>query len=362
MPLNQIPATVDAKSLAIKKKAGENRLSVDVASFGGLVPFNLGKGIEELDVGGVVAYKCFMATCGDRSIEGDFMNADDYTLYQGMKEIAKTGKVLAIHAENAQITDRLGEIAYASGKSTLEDYVETRPVFTELEPIRRAILFAKETGCKIHICHVACSEGVEAVRKAQFEGIDVTCETCTHYLYFDTSQLNAIGNAVKCSPPIRDKKMQGQLWDQVLSGAIDFVASDHSPCTPDLKEKDNAFEAWGGIAGLQSNIDVLYQEGVVKRNMPLTRFAKIIANNPAKRYNLHQKGSIQIGKDADFVLIDPNTSHTLRVDDLEYNNKISPYLNHTFSASVAYTFLRGNVIYSVVDGVSDLTTGSFIQK
>ena len=92
MPLNQIPATVDAKSLAIKKKAGENRLSVDVASFGGLVPFNLGKGIEELDVGGVVAYKCFMATCGDRSIEGDFMNADDYTLYQGMKEIAKKAR------------------------------------------------------------------------------------------------------------------------------------------------------------------------------------------------------------------------------------------------------------------------------
>ncbi len=361
MPLNQVPATVDKKSLDIKYAAGEGKLAVDVASFGGLVPFNLETGIQELKDGGVAAYKCFMATCGDRSIEGDFMNVDDYSLYAGMQEIAKTGKVLAIHAENAQITDKLGEIAYANGESTLAAYVATRPVFTEVEPIRRAILLAKETGCRIHICHVACHEGVEEIYQARKDGVDVTCETCTHYLYFDTSELDDIGNVVKCSPPIRDKAQQTALWEQIKDGKIDFVTSDHSPCTPDLKAAPNAFDAWGGIAGLQNNVDVLFDEGVQKRDLPLTTFAKIIATNPADRYGLDTKGRIQVGKDADFVLIKPNSSYTVTPEGLEYKNKISPYVGREINAQVARTILRGTTIYTLEDGVQNVGQGEFIK-
>ena len=361
MPLNQIPATVDAESLQVKLDAGKDRLTADVASFGGLVPFTLESGgIQELDEGGVAAYKCFMATCGDRSIEGDFMNVDDYSLYEGMKQIAKTGKVLAIHAENAGITDRLGEIAYQNGETTLAAYVATRPVFTEVEPIQRAILFAKETGCRIHICHIACPEGVDAVTQARNEGVDVTCETCTHYLYFDTSELDDIGPVVKCSPPIRDKENQNGMWDRVLAGKVDFVTSDHSPCTPDLKDKDNAFEAWGGIAGVQNNVDVLFDEGVQKRGMSLKMFADIIATNPADLYNLESKGRISIGKDADFVFIKPNSPYTLAAEDLEYKNKISPYIGREIGAQVARTILRGETVYSLEDGVVDTRNGKFI--
>lgn len=362
MPLNQVPATVDAKSLDIKYAAGEGKLTVDVASFGGLVPFNLKTGIQELSDGGVAAYKCFMATCGDRSIEGDFMNVDDYSLYEGMKQIAKTGKVLAIHAENAQITDKLGEQAYQNGETTLAAYVATRPVFTEVEPIRRAILFAKETGCRIHICHVACEEGVEEIYKARTEGVDVTCETCTHYLYFDTSQLDVIGNVVKCSPPIRDKANQEIMWEQLKDGKIDFVTSDHSPCTPDLKASDNAFEAWGGIAGVQNNVDVLFDEGVQKRGLSLTQFAKVIASNPARRYDLDNKGIIQVGKDADFVLIKPNSKYILKAEDLEYRNKISPYIGSEINAQIAYTIVRGTTVYDMQKGVMNTGQGVFIKN
>ena len=362
MPLNQVPATVDGKSLQIKYDAGKNKLTSDVGSFGGLVPFNLEHGIEELNDGGVAAYKCFMATCGDRSIDGDFMNVDDYSLYEGMKHIAKTGKVLAIHAENAAITDKLGELAYKNGETTLAAYVATRPVFTEVEPIKRAILFAKETGCRIHICHVACPEGVDEITKARNEGVDVTCETCTHYLYFDTSELDAIGPVVKCSPPIRDKENQNGMWEKVLAGEIAFVTSDHSPCTPDLKATDNAFEAWGGISGVQNNVDVLFDEGVQKRGMSLTQFADIIATSPARRYDLDAKGSISIGKDADFVLIKPNAPYTLKAEDLEYKNKISPYIGREIGAQVAQTILRGISIYSQETGVTEAHPGEFILK
>ncbi|ALS01388.1 cyclic amidohydrolase [Enterococcus silesiacus] len=362
MPLNQVPATVDGESLDIKYGAGKGKLKSDVGSFGGLVPFNLEGGIQELNDGGVAAYKCFMATCGDRSIDGDFMNVDDYSLYEGMKQVAKTGKVLAIHAENAAITDKLGEMAYRNGATTLKAYVATRPVFTEVEPIRRAILFAKETGCRIHICHIACPEGVEEVTKARAAGVDVTCETCTHYLYFDTDELDAIGPVVKCSPPIRDKENQNGMWEKVLSGEIDFVTSDHSPCTPDLKDKANAFEAWGGISGVQNNVDVLFDEGVQKRGMSLKQFADIIAANPADRYDLDQKGRISIGKDADFVLIKPNAPYTLKAEDLEYRNKISPYIGREIGAQVVGTVLRGHIIYTKDEGVSADFVGAFIKK
>ncbi|MBG9981129.1 allantoinase AllB [Facklamia lactis] len=360
MPLNQVPATVNKESLDIKYAAGENKLKVDVASFGGLVPYNLDGGIQELNEGGVSAYKCFMATCGDRTIDGDFENVNDFNLYQGMKQIAETGKVLAIHAENAEITDELGRIAYESGETTLKAYVDSRPVFTEVEPIRKAILFAKETGCRIHICHVACPEGVTEVTKARNEGIDVSCETCTHYLYFHRDELDGIGPVVKCSPPIRDLNNQERMWNKLLAGEIDFVTSDHSPCTPDLKDKENAFEAWGGISGVQNNVDILFDEGVQKRGMSLVQFAKIIAKNPAERYDLKNKGEIAIGKDADFTFIKPNAPYVLKAEDLEYKNKISPYIGREIGAQVVRTILKGETIYSHNEGVSQEFKGSFI--
>lgn len=360
MPLNQVPATTDRASIQEKFDAGKGKLSADVASYGGLVPYNLDGGIQELDEEGVVAYKAFLATCGDRSIDGDFENVDDYSLYEGMKQIAKTGKILSVHAENADITDRLGEIAYKNGEKSLAAYVDSRPVFTEVEPIRKLILFAKETGCRLHIVHVACEEGVDEVIKAQQEGVDVTCETCTHYLYFYKEELDDIGPVVKCSPPIREESRLPGMWERVINGYINFVTSDHSPSTPDLKDTDNAFEAWGGIAGIQNNVDILFDEGVQKRDLSLKRFAEIIATEPAKRFGLDNKGSIAVGKDADFVFIKPESSYTLQAEDLEYRNKLSPYVGRTINAQVAKTILRGEETYSLEDGVSNDFRGEFI--
>ncbi|WP_392559691.1 allantoinase AllB [Orbus mooreae] len=362
MPLNQLPATVNAASIDKKYQAGKDKLYVDVASFGGLVPHNLNGGIQELDKAGVAAYKCFMTACGDPNIEGDFDRADDYTLYEGMKQIAKTGKILAIHAENGVIASGLAKAARARGETTLAQYVATRPVFTEVEAIRRAIYFAKITGCRIHICHVACPEGVVEVMKAREEGVDVTCETCLHYLYFVTDELDAIGMSTKCSPPIRDLAAKEGLWQQIFSGALLTVVSDHSPCSPDLKDKTNAFDAWGGISGVQNNVDIFFDEAVQKRGLSLKAFADLIAKKPAERFNLPTKGSITVGKDADLVLIKPNASYVLQASDLEYRNKFSPYVGKTINAQVAQTYLRGQLVYSQEGGVVEKPMGEYIYR
>lgn len=362
MPLNQVPATVNAETIELKYKAGKGKLQADVASFGGLVPFNLNGGIKELNEKGVVAYKAFMATAGDRTIEGDFQNVDDYSLYEGMRQIAATGKRLAIHAENAAITDHLGKIAYQSGAKDFQAYIDSRPEIAEIESIQRAIVFAEETGCRIHICHVATPRGIEVIKQARERGVDVTAETCTHYLYFMADELDDIGPVVKCSPPIRDRKAQEGLWNQLINGDIDFVTSDHSPCTPDLKDYDNIFDAWGGISGLQNNVDILFDEGVQKREMSLTRFAEVIASRPADIFELDEKGHISVGYDADFVLIHPKKTYTLTAEDLEYRNKISPYIGKEIGAQVVKTILRGEVVYSQEEGVSKDYIGRFIKK
>lgn len=362
MPLNQIPSTTDAASLQAKYDSGKDQLHVDTASLGGLVPFNLEGGIQELDEGGVCGYKCFLATCGDRSIEGDFQNVDDYSLYEGMRQIAKTGKVLSLHCENAALTDTLGQKAVEAGAHTLKEFVESRPVFTEVEAVRRAIFFAKVTGCRINICHCTCWEAVAEVIKAREEGVDVSCETCPHYLYFTTDELDAIGATTKCTPPIRDKAEQEGLWKYLLDGSISMVVSDHSPCTPDLKDKANPFDAWGGVSSIQTCMDLMFDEGVQKRGMSLVRFAEVMATDAADRFGLTQKGRIEVGKDADFCLIKPDSPYTLKAEDLEYRNKISPWIGRTIGCQVARTILRGKTIYSLEDGVTATHNGEFILR
>lgn len=357
MPLNQLPCTQDRESLKIKTDIAKEKVKVDAASLGALTPSNLDD-IQDLSDDGVVGYKAFMSTCGDRRLDNDMENVDDYSLWEGMNRIAKTGKSLGVHCENALITDMLGAIAKKNGPDTLKAYVESRPVFTEVEAVRRVIYLAKDTGVKLNICHCSCPEAVDEVTKARAEGQDVMAESCTHYFYFHTDELDSIGNTVKCSPPIRDLANQERMWEELFKGNIHFIGSDHSPCTPDLKE-GTAFSAWGGIAGIQNSYDIFFDEAVNKRNMPLKQFVDVTATNAARRFGLEGKGSIQVGYDADLVLIDPNESYVITAEGLEYKNKISGYMGREVGCKIKTTIVRGNVVY---DGekVTDEVTGKVL--
>lgn len=360
MPLNQLPATVDRATIEMKFSVAEGKLTIDAAQFGGLVSYNLDR-LHELDEVGVVAFKCFVATCGDRSVSNDFRDVNDFEYFRGLQTLAKLDQLVAVHAENALICDELGREAKAAGKVTAHDYVASRPVFTEVEAIRRVLYLAKVAGCRLHICHISSPEGVAEVTRARQEGQQVTCESCPHYFVLDTDQFEEIGTLAKCSPPIRDAENQRGLWDKLFNGEIDCLVSDHSPCPPDMKA-GNIMQAWGGIAGLQNCVDIMYDEAVQKRGLPLTTFAKLMATNAADIFGLKHKGRIAPGKDADLVFIQPNSSYTLQAEDLEYRHKVSPYIGRKINARVAKTILRGKVIYDIETGVSTSPTGKFILK
>lgn len=349
MPLNTIPATINVEALNTKIEAAKNQCYADYALMGGLVPHNLDD-LEALSAENIAAFKCFVATCGSDK-PGDFKNVNDYELYRGMQTLAKTGDLLIIHCENAAVTDRLGAEAKAAGKKTLVDYVESRPIFTEVEAVRRVLFFAKVTGCRVHIAHCSCPEAVAEVLKAQAEGVDASCESCPHYFLLATEMLDAIGMSAKCSPPIRDKQNQERMWELLEDGVIKILGSDHSPCTPDLKETDNAFDAWGGIAGCQNTLDLMFDAAVKQRNISPVTLMRALATEPAKRFKLADKGELSLGKDADIVILDPNQSYTLTADDLFYKNKISAYLGFEIGCRVLSTWLRGKEVYRLEKGI-----------
>lgn len=339
MPLNAYPPTTDAESLEQKVSIAEKTSLVDFAFFGGLVPGNL-SGMEGLAAGGVAGFKAFMSATGTE----DFAPADDLTLYEGMCEAARLGLPVLVHAENRTLTDSLARRAVATLRTSAQDYLESRPAVAELEAINRAILLAREAGCSLHIVHVSTGRGVALVAEARARGVDVTCETCPHYLTFTAEDLERLGAVAKCAPPLRSPEDRGDLRRMVAVGEVDFIASDHSPCPPHMKSGDDFFRAWGGISGCQSLLNATLDFGL-SSGLNLQSIAALVSGNVAKRFGLAGKGRIEVGSDADFAFVELDSEFTLNEEDLFYRHPTSPYVGRTFRGKSVRTMLRGRTVF-----------------
>jgi allantoinase len=339
MPLNAHPPTIDGPSFDQKLAAAQAGSLVDFALWGGLVPGNLDQ-LDDLAARGVIGLKAFMSTTGT----DDFQAADDLTLYEGMARAAQLDLLVAVHAESDQITGALARRAVAAGRTGVRDYLISRPVIAELEAIGRAIAFAAETGCALHIVHVSTGRGVALVAEAQARGVDVSCETCAHYLALTEDDVERIGAAAKCAPPLRPQADQDALWHQIAAGTLAMVTSDHSPAPPTMKTGDDFFAIWGGIAGCQSTLPVLLTVGYEARNLPLPMIATLLSGYVARRFRLHGKGQLAPGFDADLAFVDLAHEGTLTAEQLQYRHRISPYVGRRFRGRIVRTMLRGQTV------------------
>lgn len=344
MPLNAHPPTCDAESFDLKWAAAKKSSLTDFAFWGGLVPENLDH-LEALAERGVIGFKAFMSSSG---IE-DFSRADEATLREGMRRAASLHLPVAVHAESETLTQKLAAGKIAAGCLSIRDYLESRPVAAELTAIRQAIELAGETKCALHIVHVSSGEGIALVVAAQKSGMDVTCETCPHYLVLTEADMEKMGAVAKCAPPLRNAATVAQLRECLWAGQITTIGSDHSPSLPALKQGDDFFKVWGGISGVQHLLPCLLScrgTGDSEKAAPLSLIAQVTSYNVAERFRLGKtKGRIELGADADLALVDLAARDAVRAEGLFYRHRQSPYVGRPLTGRVVQTILRGRTIY-----------------
>ncbi len=330
MPLNSSPCTVSAEAFRLKQAALERSSITDFALWGGIVPGNR-DALAEMGECGAIGFKAFMADSG----LPEFPRSDDRTLFEGMREAARLGLVVAVHAENADLVQPL-----AAGGS-VRDFLSSRPVLAEVEAIQRAGLLAREAGVKLHIVHISSGRGIAAALEARAAGTDISLETCPHYLYFTDEDMERMGAVLKCAPPLRPSQDRVALRQAVINGAVDIVGSDHSPAPPEMKQDANFFRVWGGVAGVQSTLGVLLEIGCTPQ-----RAAALLAHEPARRFGLHRKGRLEPGCDADFTLVDLQSRGSVARESLFQRHAFSPYIGLSLRGTVRRTVLRGRTTFA----------------
>ena len=340
MPLNSSPCTVSVAAFEEKRAALASNSVTDFGLWGGIVPGNR-EDLEPLAEAGVVGFKAFLCNSG----LPEFPRADDLTLYEGMQVAARRGLPVAVHAESEEITTGMTTRIRAGGGRDVRAFLASRPVIAEVEAIHRAALLAREAGAWLHIVHISSGRGVAAALEARANGTKLTIETCPHYLFFTAEDMERIGAAAKCAPPLRAAADRDELLGHLFAGEIDMIASDHSPSTPDLKRDADFFQVWGGIAGVQSTLAVLLQARHKGRALELSEVVRMTAEVPACRFGIEGKGRIAPGYDADFALVDLEKSFVLAEGDLQQRHPLSPYTGSEFRGRVERTMLRGRTIF-----------------
>ncbi len=335
MPLNSIPPTTTVAALEEKQAAARGQVWVDVGFWGGAVPGNL-PDLSPLHEAGVFGFKCFLLDSGVE--EFPHLSTDEFA--DAIAETARLGTLMLVHAEDAGLIDdsRAHGTSYAG-------FLDSRPPAAEERAIDLVLDGARRTGGRAHVVHLSASEAIPALRAARLEGVDVSVETCPHYLTFDAAEIPDGSTEFKCCPPIRDADNRDRLWDGLAGGDIDLVVTDHSPCVADLKRRDvgDFALAWGGIASLQLGLPAVWT-GARERGHGLADVVRWMATAPADRVGLSDRGRIEVGASADVCVFAPDESFVVDPARLLHRNPVSAYAGRTLTGTVRQTWLHGVLI------------------
>jgi allantoinase len=342
MPLNSVPATTSVEALEAKLAAARGRCRVDVGFWGGAVPGNA-PALEALLAAGVLGFKCFLVPSG----VDDFPELGGDHLRAAMGEIARLRSVLLAHAEWPAVVDAAALSADGADPRAYATYLATRPPEAEDAAVTALLELVRETGCRLHVVHVAAESAVPLLRMAQTSGLPVSAETCPHYLRFTAEDVSDGATEFKCAPPIRGRENRDHLWDALEAGTLSMVASDHSPCPPPMKlpESGDFLRSWGGIASLQVWLPAFWTEARA-RGHTLRQLAEWTSRAPAELAGLERrKGAIAPGLDADLVAWDPDASFVVDPARLHHRHPVTPYAGAILQGVVRTTWVRGHRVY-----------------
>ncbi|PWA03912.1 allantoinase AllB [Flavobacterium psychrotolerans] len=337
MPLNASPVTTTLANFKEKLEASKGKLNVNAGFYAGLVPGNSSH-LEAMFQAGVVGVKCFLTHSG----LDEFPNVTEADLEEAMPIIAKFNVPLLAHCElyDSEVAGDFDE-----NPTSYQHYLASRPKQWENDAVDLMIRMCRKHKCQVHIVHVASAEALSKIESAKNEGLPITAETCTQYIYFNAEDIPDANTIYKCAPPIREKANNEQLKQAFLTGVLDFITTDHSPAPPNIKEIDtgNLKKAWGGIAGIQFLLNGSWT--ALKNTMTLEQFIPLVTSKPAHFIKAASKGTIEVGKDADFVIWNPKESQMITEEAIFFKHKISPYINQNLSGVILETIVNGETVY-----------------
>ena len=340
MPLNSSPVTTSSKNLQLKLDAVSNQLHVNCGFWGGVVPGNTNE-LEELLESGVLGLKAFLTHSGI----DEFPNSNREDLRKALLILKKYDKPLLVHCELDEMHEGIKTLE--QNPRSYQSYLNSRPKSWEDKAIALMIDLCRETEGRVHIVHLSSADSLEQIRKAKHDGLPLTVETGQHYLYFNAENIPDGDTRYKCAPPIREKKNNDLLMDALIDGTIDFIATDHSPAPPLLKEIESGDfkKAWGGIAGLQFALPVVWTIAK-ERKLPIEKVVKWLSEAPSKFIQCSStKGKISSGYDADIIVFNADKKFIVNASQIQHRHKITPYEGAELSGVVMQTYVNGIKVY-----------------
>lgn len=352
MPDTSIPPVTDRASLMAKLKIVGDMSVIDFGLWGGMSGNELRTAgwrahLRQLKLEGVVGIKCYLLS-GMRSFE----HLLPLELVEVMRRAHELGIVVGLHAEDRDLVLTRTAGLQTLGRQDAKAYYEARMEPAELGGVQQGAAVAAETSCALHIVHVGSAKAAEAALEVKKGGADITMETCPHFLAFSHEDLEAMGSVVKTAPVVKTKEDVARLWQLLAEGGIDFVASDHAPCTPKDKETGSIWTDYNGIAGTETLFPYLFSEGYRKGKITLARLVEVTSAAAARRFGLYpRKGAIAADTDADLVFVDPDKKWKVRGAIFGSKGKATPFEDREFTGKVAMTMCRGAVVYEDGKGV-----------
>jgi allantoinase len=336
MPLNSVPATTSRFGLEEKRRVSEGKCHVHVGFIGGVIPGNVDE-LARLADGGVRAFKCFLVPSG----VDEFPAMTEADLRKAFPVLADLGLPLMVHAEHPKLLR-----APVGPGASYAEYLASRPAEAEAAAIEWIAKLMADFPVPVHIVHLSSAMSLAVVRNARNKGLPMTVETCPHYLTFVAEEVPDGATEFKCAPPIRNIEEREALWEALITGDIDLVASDHSPCPPGMKDtRGDFFEAWGGIASLQLSLPAVWT-GAQMRGVGIDWVTRWMSQCTAHLagYDAH-KGRLLAGYDADIVVWDPEATFVVEPDHLFHRHKVTPYAGRELQGVVHQTYVCGRLAY-----------------
>ncbi|UXS01948.1 allantoinase AllB [Agrobacterium tumefaciens] len=332
---NTLPAISDAASLKEKHAIASAKAHVDYGLYAVLGEDSLPH-IGELIEGGVIGFKCYMG-----NTFGRIPSPTTGAMLELFEIVAPTGKRISLHAETNSIMERREARLRQMGRSDPLAHLAARPAVVATEAVARAAILAEWTGARIHILHISSAAELRPLADAKARGVDITGETCPQYLLLSADDYEAKRGVIRVNPPVREVENQDPIWQALVDGTIDMIATDHAPHAPEEKTRADIWTVDCGFPGVETQMPLMLTE-IARRGASLSDYVRWSAENPAKSFGLFpRKGALMVGSDADIAIVDTNRAWTIDDALIQSTAKISPWHGMRATALPIHTIVRG---------------------